>query len=212
MTHHTKDKGDIAATQAIADLTKKGYSILTPTVSEHLPFDFVAFKDNKFYKMQAKYSSDGTLSNRTSWNDKNGNHIKIYSEKDFDYYAVYLPTVNVVVYPSIKFGGATITCKVPNSATPFYWYENFLTFTDKAKKLTYNDFGATITFNKTEKMEQAHFKKRKVLRPTKEELEKLLWEKPTSQLAEEFGVSDKAIEKWAKSYGLSKPPRGYWSK
>lgn len=54
--------------------------------------------------------------------------------------------------------------------------------------------------------------RRKVDRPSKEALGKLLWEKPTMQLAEEFGVSDVAISKWAKSYGLSKPPRGYWEK
>lgn len=53
---------------------------------------------------------------------------------------------------------------------------------------------------------------RKVERPTKEELEKLLWEKPTLQIAKELGVSDKAIEKWAKIYNLNKPPRGYWAK
>jgi 5-methylcytosine-specific restriction endonuclease McrA len=53
---------------------------------------------------------------------------------------------------------------------------------------------------------------RKVERPTKEELEQLLWEKPTVQLAIEFCVSDNAVSKWAKSYGLSKPPPGYWAK
>jgi 5-methylcytosine-specific restriction endonuclease McrA len=53
---------------------------------------------------------------------------------------------------------------------------------------------------------------RKVSRPSKEELEKLLWEKPTTQLAVDFGVSDNAIAKWAKSYGIEKPPRGYWAK
>jgi hypothetical protein len=53
---------------------------------------------------------------------------------------------------------------------------------------------------------------RKVIRPSKEELQKLLWEKPTSKLAIDFGVSDNAINKWAKSYGLNKPPRGYWAK
>ena len=53
---------------------------------------------------------------------------------------------------------------------------------------------------------------RKVERPSKEDLERLLWEKPTAQLAIDFGVSDKAIEKWAKLYGLTKPSRGYWAK
>jgi hypothetical protein len=53
---------------------------------------------------------------------------------------------------------------------------------------------------------------RKVLRPSKEELQKMLWEKPTLHLAKDLGVSDKAIEKWAKKYGCTKPPRGYWEK
>jgi Zn finger protein HypA/HybF involved in hydrogenase expression len=53
---------------------------------------------------------------------------------------------------------------------------------------------------------------RKVEWPTKENLEKLLWQKPTTQIAKDYGVSDKAVAKWAKSYKLTKPPRGYWAK
>ena len=56
------------------------------------------------------------------------------------------------------------------------------------------------------------FSARKVDRPSKEELEKLIWEKPTTQLAKDFDVSDKAIEKWCKRYGIEKPRRGYWAK
>jgi hypothetical protein len=51
-----------------------------------------------------------------------------------------------------------------------------------------------------------------VIRPSKEELNKLLWQMPTQKLATQFGVSDKAIEKWAKAYKIEKPPRGYWAK
>ena len=54
--------------------------------------------------------------------------------------------------------------------------------------------------------------RRKVDWPTKEELAKLLWEKPTQHIAKDYGVSDKAVEKWAKKYELEKPKRGYWSK
>ncbi len=53
---------------------------------------------------------------------------------------------------------------------------------------------------------------RRVIRPSKEELEKMLWKKPTTQIAKDFGVSDKAIEKWCKAYEIEKPPRGYWAK
>ena len=53
---------------------------------------------------------------------------------------------------------------------------------------------------------------RKVVRPSKEELNKMLWEIPSSEIAKKFGVSGKTIEKWAKRYGLVKPIRGYWQK
>lgn len=53
---------------------------------------------------------------------------------------------------------------------------------------------------------------RRVNRPDKETLKKLLWEMPTTKIATIYGVSDKAVEKWAKSYELTKPPRGYWAK
>lgn len=55
-------------------------------------------------------------------------------------------------------------------------------------------------------------RKKKVEWPTKECLKKLLWEKPTTQIAKQYGVSDKAVEKWTKKYNLTKPPRGYWAK
>jgi len=46
---------------------------------------------------------------------------------------------------------------------------------------------------------------------TKEELEKLVWSKPTVLIAKEFNVSDKAVEKRCKKFGIIKPSRGYWS-
>lgn len=53
---------------------------------------------------------------------------------------------------------------------------------------------------------------RRTIRPSKEELKKLIWTKPTTHIAKDFGVSDKAVEKWCKAYGIDKPPRGYWAK
>lgn len=60
--------------------------------------------------------------------------------------------------------------------------------------------------------ECSHIGRQKVERPTKEQLEKLVWEKPTTHIAKDYGVSDKSIEKWCKSYDIEKPPRGYWVK
>ena len=49
-------------------------------------------------------------------------------------------------------------------------------------------------------------------RVTEEYLASILWEKPTVEIARELGITDSAVGKWAKKYGLVKPPRGYWRK
>lgn len=119
--HPTKAKGDIAAAKAILDLVDKGYSVLTPVVSEHLRFDLVAYKDGRFYRIQVKYAAKNGIKDHTIYSDRGGWHENKYEPDDFDFYAVYLPSIDRVVYPSIKFGGCYISTKVPNSPTPFYW-------------------------------------------------------------------------------------------
>jgi len=212
MIPENKLKGDIGAIQVIADLTKKGYVIFTPIVCESLPFDIIAYKDGISTRIQCKYSSNGEVASKTSWTDKNGSHKRDYKDSDFDYYGVYLPTIDKVVYPSVKLKGISIATEVSNSATPFHWWEDLKDFTDVVKKRTYKDFGVELTKTLTEKSTKSRYESRKVIRPSKEELSKLLWQMPTQKLATQFGVSDKAIEKWAKAYKIDKPPRGYWAK
>lgn len=48
--------------------------------------------------------------------------------------------------------------------------------------------------------------------PTKEVLQELVWQYPTTYIANELNVSDKAIEKLCKKLDVQKPPRGYWTK
>lgn len=210
--NNIKILGNIGEVKAITDLTLKGYDVFTPVAGEHLRFDFIAHKDGEMFRIQAKYSSNGMISKRNSYATKKGNHATPYSDDDFDYYSIYLPDKDVVCYPNISFRGATLTTKLPNTTFPFYWYEDFLDFTDNAKKKTYKDFGYKLKHNKHIGSTDPRPNTRKVVRPSKEELSKLLWEKPTSLLAKDFGVSDVAITKWAKSYGIEKPPRGYWAK
>lgn len=212
MRPETTLKGDIGTTQVIADLVKKGYVIFTPVACESLPFDIIAYKDGISKRIQCKYSADGSVRSRTLYSDRNGVHAKKYNDSDFDYYGIYFPDIDKVVYPSIKLKGIIIATEVRNSATPFYWWEDFTDFTDVAEKKTYKDFGAKVIPTVTQKVLDSRLKSRKTNRPSKEELHKLLWEIPTQKLAERFGVSDKAIEKWAKAYNIDKPPRGYWAK
>ena len=101
--HHTKAKADIGLTKVIADLTVKEYIPCIP-LSEHQPYDIVAIAKNGLaFKFQVKYASlkkNGTIEVgfRTSWADKNGTHIRHYSKNQFDYYAIYCPERDIVLY------------------------------------------------------------------------------------------------------------------
>lgn len=210
--HHTKKKGDIAVTKAIADLTAKGYVVFTPVVCEHLPFDLIAWKEETFLKIQVKYSSFGQVARHTCWSDKNGIHKRYYQEGDFDYYAIYLPDKDKVIYPYFLYKGITIRTKLPNSPTPFYWWQDFLELKLEVQKRRLKDFPEGVRTGKIKRSSSPRPNSRKVERPSKEELHQLVWSQPTIHIAKYFGVSDQAVAKWCKAYGIDKPPRGYWAK
>lgn len=58
------------------------------------------------------------------------------------------------------------------------------------------------------------FNARKIkIRPSKEELAKMIWEMSVCKIGEKYGISANAIERWIKEYEINeKPPRGYWNK
>jgi hypothetical protein len=45
---------------------------------------------------------------------------------------------------------------------------------------------------------------------TADELQVMIWDTSTTQVAATFDVSDKAVEKRCVKFGIIKPPRGYW--
>lgn len=55
-------------------------------------------------------------------------------------------------------------------------------------------------------------KQTKINWPSKEELFEMVWKESSSQLSKKLGVSDTAIKKQCRKYGIEKPPRGYWAK
>ena len=57
-----------------------------------------------------------------------------------------------------------------------------------------------------------NLKKRKVSWPSGKELKTMVWSHSVSAIARKFGVSDNAVAKWCKGYGINKPGRGYWAK
>lgn len=101
--HHTKFKADIGVAKTIADLVSKGHVPCIP-LSEHQSYDLIAvLKDGSIIKLQIKYATlkrNGTIDVkfRTGWADRNGIHMRHYCEKDFDYYAIYCPEKDRVLY------------------------------------------------------------------------------------------------------------------
>ncbi|GAA1502007.1 hypothetical protein GCM10009788_01340 [Nocardioides humi] len=74
MAHHTKDKGDLGVAKAFADLVGKGYQVLVP-MTEHAPFDLVAYKGGSFLRVQVKFRaarSSGSLlvEFKSNWTDR----------------------------------------------------------------------------------------------------------------------------------------------
>jgi len=101
--HHTKYKADIGLANVISNLTEKGHVPCIP-LSEHQAYDLVVIlSDRTAIKLQVKYATlrnNGTVEVRfrRNWSDKKGVHSENYAAWEFDYYAVYCPEKNTVLY------------------------------------------------------------------------------------------------------------------
>ncbi len=99
--HHTKDKGDLATAQVQADLIERGAMVLLP-LTEHAPFDLVAYQGGVFSRVQVKYraTSRGVLPVhfRSIWSDRNGVHAKPIERDEIDVLAIYSPDTRRCYY------------------------------------------------------------------------------------------------------------------
>ena len=99
--HYTTDKGDIGVAMATADMIKHGFDIFYP-ISSTLPFDLIAFRNNRFYKIQVKYRKikNGCLYFRlTRAIIKNGKTTeRRIKNEEVDIYVIYCPDTNVCYY------------------------------------------------------------------------------------------------------------------
>ncbi|MCZ6803421.1 MAG: group I intron-associated PD-(D/E)XK endonuclease [Proteobacteria bacterium] len=100
--HHTKQKGDLGVLKVQLDLFEQGFVILNP-MTEHAPFDLVAYKDRKFLRIQVKYKSVDktgsiTVHFRSCWADKNGTHTQPVDKGEVDIYCIYCPATDECYY------------------------------------------------------------------------------------------------------------------
>lgn len=212
--HATFLKGNIALTKVICDLTCKGYQILMP-LCEQLPFDCVIHKDGQFKRIQVKWAQnkDGaaTIKNHSYvWYRKTS---KKYKETDFDYYAVYIAAIDRVIYPSVRFGGASIRFEKSGGAAWYYWFEDFLDFTDQAEKHQADDVdwqesidrrNATIAADPTHPHNVAKARLELL------DIKTLVWSKRMDIIAQENHVSIHTLRRRCKELGIEIPPKQYW--
>ncbi|MBA3391857.1 MAG: hypothetical protein H0T89_04385 [Deltaproteobacteria bacterium] len=101
LVHHTKNKGDLGVLQAKVDLFEKGFIILMPQ-TEHAPFDLVAYRDERFYRVQVKYRAAvrGQLSFplSTCWADRHGVHTVPIDRRSIDLLCIYCPDTRRCYY------------------------------------------------------------------------------------------------------------------
>lgn len=191
-------KNDIALALTIADLTQKRYSTFLPTINGDKPFQIMAYQDKECYRICCRHSIDG--------------FIPPIENDEFDYYALYLPDVDKIVYPSVDFGGEFIRTK-PDWSNPYYYYEDFTSdLTDEAVKktqaITYSSMSmynsSVIDTDSIKIMARTidyhpRYKSRKVERPSKPILENLVEELGFKGVGDAYGVSDNAVRKWLKT-------------
>ena len=114
--HHTKQKGDLGVLKAQVDLFEQGFSVLVP-MTEHAPFDLVAYKEGKFRRVQVKYrklDKHGKMDIKfsTCWTDKSGTHTVPIDKSEVDLYCVYCPDTDECYYLNPKAHGSNATLRV----------------------------------------------------------------------------------------------------
>lgn len=86
---NSKNIGEVGERIAIGELSKFGIDIILP-MSDNLPFDFLIYYNNKFYKCQVKTNLKNNRDSRgsiffslvsTNWYSKK---IKVYSKEEVD--------------------------------------------------------------------------------------------------------------------------------
>jgi hypothetical protein len=113
--HPTKDKGDLGVAKAHADIVGKGFTVLFP-MTEHAPFDLVAYQNGDFYRLQVKYRSARSgaikVQFRSMWADRHGTHTTPMDKDAIDFVCIYCPDTDRCYYVRPGAHGTSVTLRV----------------------------------------------------------------------------------------------------
>jgi hypothetical protein len=114
--HHTKDKGDLGVLKAQIDLFEQGFTLFVP-LTEHCPFDLVAYRDGVFRRVQVKYRAvdrSGKIEVKfsTCWADRNGTHTSPLDKDEIDLFCIYCPDTDECYYVDPREFGSNVSLRV----------------------------------------------------------------------------------------------------
>lgn len=113
----TKTKGELGEALIMADILRRGYRVALP-VGEDWSYDIIVLKDERFERVQCKYteSKNGVIS--VKCRSCNNWSIKKYSSKEIDWIACYDHTSDKCYYiPSVMLGDGRTEIKLRLSPT-----------------------------------------------------------------------------------------------
>lgn len=129
---HTKDKGDMAETQVLAELKRIECGVSLP-FGDNLPYDMIVDSGGQLYKVQVKHSryENGCVTFQTRSSNYNTNEVwhETYDGK-IDYFAVFSPeTGNCYAIPIEEAGSSSMRLRVeePDNPSPnVNWASDYL--------------------------------------------------------------------------------------
>jgi len=136
--HHTKTKGDLGASKAMADTTAKGWSVFVG-LSEHQAFDFAAYREGRFLRVQAKYRAVTSgivyLKLDSNWSDRHGVHHVPLDREAIDLLVIYVPDTERCYYIDPRQVKAATLCLrldpcLNNNKKRITWAKDFLEIPD----------------------------------------------------------------------------------
>ncbi|MBJ7338848.1 group I intron-associated PD-(D/E)XK endonuclease [Mycolicibacterium sp.] len=116
--HPTKEKGDLGVAKVHADLVAQGFIVLFP-VTEHAPFDLVAYSSGEFHRLQVKYRSACAgavkVQFRSTWADRRGTHTTPMDKDAIDIVCIYCPETDHCYYVRPGDHGTSVTLRIAPS-------------------------------------------------------------------------------------------------
>lgn len=113
-----EDKGDLGVAKVHADLVGKGFTVLFP-VTEHAPFDLVAYADGEFHRLQVKYRSARAgavkVQFRSMWADRHGTHTTPMDKDALDFVCIFCPETDRCYYIRPGAHGTSVTLRIAPS-------------------------------------------------------------------------------------------------